>query len=154
MDRNIFLKACNFCAYQERTQDEVRKRLKEWHVFGDEAEETITELIGENYINEERFAKIYAGSKFRVKKWGRIKIQQELKIKRLTPYCIKKGMQEIDTEEYYIVLQALLHKKLHALRSEINSFVRKQKAATYAVRKGYESQLIWEILEEIDLSKV
>ncbi|MFT5883583.1 MAG: regulatory protein [Arcticibacterium sp.] len=153
MDNKIFLKACNFCVYQERTQDEVRTRLKEWQVYGDEVEEIIAKLILENFISEERFAKIYAGSKFRVKKWGKRKILQELKFKRLSPYCIKKGLQEIDDDEYYLVLQALLHKKLHALRNETNSFVRKQKASVYAFRKGYESQLIWEILEHIDLTK-
>jgi regulatory protein len=153
MDNKIFLKACNFCVYQERTQDEIRNRLKEWQAYGDEAEEIITKLIVENFINEERFAKTYAGSKFRVKKWGKRKILQELKFKRLSPYCIKKGLQEIDDDEYYLVLQALLHKKIHALRSETNDFIRKQKAALYAARKGYESQIIWEILENIDLTK-
>lgn len=148
MDRDVFLKACNFCVYQERTQDEVRQRLKEWSVYGEEAELIISELIQENFVNEERFSKVFAGSKFRVKKWGRIKIRLELKKRRLTEYCIKKGMAEIDEEEYYLVLQALLHKKLHSLRTESNPFIKNQKAAKYAIQKGYESGLIWEILKK------
>lgn len=149
MDKNILLKACNYCAYQERTHDEVRQRLKDWNVFGDEAEEIISELITENFINEERFAKIYAGSKFRVKKWGRNKILQELKRRKLSDYCIKKGLEEIDEEEYFLVLQALLHKKLHSLRTEPNEFIRNKKAADYAMRKGFEGDLVWEILKGI-----
>ncbi len=150
MDRGIFLKACNFCVYQERTQDEVRQKLQEWHTYGEPAEEIISELIQENFLNEERFSKVYAGSKFRVKKWGRRKILLELKKRGLTDYCIKKGMSEIDEEEYFLVLQALLHKKLHSLRTESNPFVKNQKAAKYAMQKGYESNLIWEILKKND----
>jgi regulatory protein len=149
MDKNILLKACNYCAYQERTQDEVRQRLKDWNVFGDDAEEIIAELITENFLNEERFAKTYAGSKFRVKKWGRNKILQELKRRNLSDYCIKKGLEEIDEEEYFLVLQALLHKKLHSLRTEPNEFIKKKKASEYAMRKGFEGDLVWEILKGI-----
>jgi regulatory protein len=149
MDRNIFLKACNFCVYQERTQDEVRKRLLEWNVYGNENEEIIAELITENFINEERFAKIYAGSKFRVKKWGRNKILQSLKLKKISDYCINKGMAEIDNEEYILVLQALIHKKNHSLMSEKNQFIRHQKVAKYAMQKGYESTQIWDIIKAI-----
>ncbi|MGR3811670.1 regulatory protein RecX [Jiulongibacter sp. NS-SX5] len=146
MDKLILLKACNYCAYQERTHDEVRQRMADWKVYGDEAEEIIAELITENFLNEERFAKTYAGSKFRVKKWGRNKILQELKRRKLSDYCIKKGMEEIDDEEYFLVLQALLHKKLHNLRTETNEFIRNKKAADYAMRKGFEAGLIWDIL--------
>ncbi len=149
MDKQILLKACNFCAYQERTQDEVRQKLKDWKVFDHEAEDIIAELITENFINEERFAKIYAGSKFRVKKWGRNKILGELKRRGLSDYCISSGMKEIDAEEYFLVLQALLHKKLHSLRSETNEFVKKKKAADYAMRKGFEGDLVWDVLKVI-----
>ncbi len=149
MDKQILLKACNFCAYQERTQDEVRQKLKDWKVFDHEAEDIIAELITENFINEERFAKTYAGSKFRVKKWGRNKILGELKRRGLSDYCISSGMKEIDAEEYFLVLQALLHKKLHSLRSETNEFVKKKKAADYAMRKGFEGDLVWDVLRGI-----
>jgi len=149
MDRSIFLKACNYCTYQERTQNEVRDRLKEWGVYADEAEEIIAELIQENFINEERFAKVYAGSKFRVKKWGKSKIQRALFLKQVSDYCISKGMAEIDEEEYKLVLQALIHKKMHALRGIENRFERRRKVANYVIHKGYESALIWEIINEI-----
>ncbi|MDP5139571.1 MAG: RecX family transcriptional regulator [Spirosomaceae bacterium] len=148
MDRPIFLKAASYCAYQERTQDEVRQRLKDWNVWGDDAEEIITELILENFLNEERFAKVFAGSKFRVKKWGRRKIIFELKKRRLSDYCIKAGMNEIDDEAYYETLTALIEKKKHDYRKEENEYKLNQKIAQFAVGKGYESNLIWEILRE------
>lgn len=148
MDRPIFLKAASFCAYQERTQDEVRQRLKDWNVWGDEAEEIIGELIVENFINEERFAKVFAGSKFRVKKWGRRKIMFELKKRRLSDYCIKAGMNEIDEEDYYETLKTLIEKKKHDYRKEENEYKLNQKVAQFLVGKGYESGLVWEILRE------
>src|SRR6478609_905032 len=73
-----FQKASSFCAYQERTQQEVRDKLWELQVNRDWIEEIISQLIVENFINEERFAKAFAGGKFRIKKWGKVKIVMEL----------------------------------------------------------------------------
>lgn len=148
MDRNIFLKACSYCAYQERTQDEVRERLKKWKVWGEEAEEIISELIQENFLNEERFAKVFAGSKFRVKKWGRRKIEMELKRRRLSPYCIRQGMAEIEDDSYRQALTELLEKKARLL-NEKDIFLKRQKLYRYAAGKGYEGGLIGEVLKEI-----
>lgn len=148
MDRPVFLKAASYCAYQERTQDEVRQRLKDWNVWGDDAEEIISELIQENFLNEERFAKTFAGSKFRVKKWGRRKIAFELKKRKLSDYCIRAGMSEIDETAYYDTLKTLIDKKKHDYRAEENTFKLHQKIAQFAIGKGYESALIWEILRE------
>lgn len=148
MDRAIFLKAASYCAYQERTQDEVRKRLSSWNVWGDAAEEIITELILENFLNEERFSKVFAGSKFRVKKWGKRKIIFELKQRRLSDYCIKIGLKEIDDEDYYQTLKELLEKKRHDYRKAENPFAMNQKLSKFAIGKGFESSLVWEILNE------
>ncbi len=146
MERDVFLKICNFCVYQERSQEEIRQKLATWNISGDEAEEIISELITENFLNEERFAKQYAGGKFRVKKWGRLKIRSELKRKSITDKCIQIALKEIDEEDYFLVLQALLFKKMHALKTEQNLFLRKSKAASYALQKGFESHLIREVL--------
>lgn len=149
MDRPFFLKAANFCVYQERTQDEVRKRLNEWHIWGDDAEEIISELITENFLNEERFARVFAGSKFRVKKWGRLKIRFELKKRKLTEYCIKAGLSEIDGDDYYETLKTLIEKKRWDYRTEKNESLLKQKLAKFAQSKGYENELIWEAIREV-----
>ncbi|MFN8353289.1 MAG: regulatory protein RecX [Spirosomataceae bacterium] len=147
MQKEILRKAASFCAYQERTQREVRQRLKEWNVVGDEAEEIIVRLIEENFINEERFAKIFAGSKFRVKQWGKIRIEQELKLRGLSAYNIKKGLAEIDNNDYRTALKKLLDKKSRELKAD-TSYVRKQKLARFAIGRGFESDLVWEIISE------
>lgn len=147
--RDILVKAANFCAYQERTHAEVRERLQKWEVWGDEAEEIIAYLIEDNFLNEERFAKIFAGSKFRVKQWGRQKIKYELKARKLSEYCIKVGMAEIEDEDYINTLQEILEKKKHDLRTEKQPLMLKQKLARYALGKGFEADLVWEMIGKI-----
>jgi regulatory protein len=148
LDKVILKKICSFCAYQERTQDEARKKLSEWKVFSDEAEEIIAWLIVENFINEERFAKIFAGGKFRIKNWGRKKIIFELKSRKLSPYCIQSGLLEISEEDYIETIDVLIKKKSDST-NESNSLIKKQKIANYLIGKGYESELIWSRLNEI-----
>lgn len=150
MDRLILQKAASYCAYQERTQDEVRQRLKKWNVWGEEADELIAELISMNYLSEERFAKTYAGGKFRIKNWGRMKIKQELQRRGLSTYSIEKGMNEIEDKAYVEGLRALLAKKKALLsKTETDAFKLKQKLARFALGKGYESELVWKELENL-----
>ncbi len=148
MDIVVLKKICSFCTYQERTQDEVRKKLSEWKVFSEEAEEIIAWLILENFINEERFAKIFAGGKFRIKNWGKRKIIFELKSRKLSPYCIQSALREISDEDYKEKIGVLIKKKSIGL-IESNSLIKKQKIANYLITKGYESELIWSHLNKI-----
>ena len=151
MDRLILQKAASYCAYQERTQEEVRQRLKKWNVWGEESDEIIAELISQNYLSEERFAKTYAGGKFRMKNWGRMKIKQELHRRGLSEYSIDKGMKEIGEKAYQESLKELLIKKKTMLeRSETDKYKLKQKLVRFALSKGYESELIWKMIEEMN----
>lgn len=148
MNREVLVKAANFCAYQERTQQEVRKRLAELEVEGDEAEEMIVWLIENNYLNEERFARIFAGSKFRQKRWGRLKIRQELKMRGVSEYCLKAGMNEIDNDDYIQTLTEMLEKKSREIKDS-NPLIRKQKLLRYALSKGFESDLVFDLMKEL-----
>lgn len=130
-----------YCAYQDRCHREVRTKLLELGVYGDDLEQVIAELITENFLNEERFARSYARGKFRMKGWGRRKITQELKSRQISTYCIKKGMSEIDDEAYEKKLLNLLEKK-NSLIKEKNIYIKRKKLFDYAYRKGYESFLI------------
>jgi len=147
MDRLILQKAAAYCAYQERTQDEVKKRLQKWNVWGEEADEIVAELIVQKYISEERFAKTYAGGKFRMKSWGKLKIKQELNRRGLSDYSIREGMTEIGDDAYVSGLKDLLTKKKALLDGkEPDLFKRKQKLARFAMMKGYESDLVWKMI--------
>ena len=134
-----------YCAFQERCHQEVRQKLYELSVYGDLLEEIVAELISDNFLNEERFARTYARGKFRTRSWGRIRIQQELKQRKVSDYCIRKGMEEIEEEEYLKTLQKVIAKKQAELAGE-EQFAARQKTAQYAMRKGFESELIWAIL--------
>jgi regulatory protein len=149
--KDALRKAAMFCAYQERTQQEVRDRLKEWDVVADDAEEVIAELIQQNYLNEERFAKSFAGGKFRVKSWGKRKIKQHLQQRGITGYNLDQAMKEIAPDDYRNTLADLLDKKRRSLRDD-NPLVIKQKLVRFALSKGYESDLIFSVLgrEEAD----
>jgi regulatory protein len=141
-----FLKAQRWCAYQERCQQEMRDKLYDWGLYTDAVENIIADLISDNFLNEERFAKAYAGGKFRIKKWGKTKIKLELKKRKISDYCIKKGMQEITEEEYIRTLKQIITKKLKEIKGG-KIQMRNYKAAQYALSRGYESELIWDIIK-------
>lgn len=141
-------KVMKYCAYQERSQKEVRNKLYTLGLYGDEVEEMIAELITANYINEERFTKSYIGGKFRMKKWGRRKILKGLEQYDISTYCINKGLEEIDEEGYRSVLFELINKKNNSIIEE-NLFVKRNKIAKYLIEKGFESELVWNGIKEI-----
>lgn len=137
----------DWCAYQERSQQEARDKLYEYGLRSEEVENIISQLISDNFLNEERFARAYAGGKFRIKKWGRIKIKMGLKAKRVSEYCIRKGMEEITDKEYRKTLQKILDDKARTL-NEKNAIRRKYKLLSYAAARGYEKELIMEVLND------
>ena len=143
--KDALRKIASYCAYQERTQQEVRKRLDKWDIYGDDAEALIAELITQGYLSEERFATSFAGGKFRVMGWGKRKITQELKQRGITGYNLNKALANIQPDDYKSRLVELLDKKRSLIRDD-NPLIVKQKLARYALSKGYESNLVWEVL--------
>lgn len=136
-----------YCAYQDRCHKEVRSKLLDLGIYGDTLEEIMAELVTENFLNEERFARSFVRGKFRIKNWGRIRILQELRTRHISDYCTRKGLEEIDPEDYEQALINLLQQKYDALHSEKDVFKRKHKTAQYAIRRGFESQLVWQTLK-------
>lgn len=142
-------KLMKYCAYQERCQKEVREKLYEIEAPTESIEHIITELISENFLNEERFATSYARGKFYYKQWGKKKIEQELKFRNISTYCINKGFKEIDNNDYIATLSNLCSKKLESLGGSLNINV-KNKIQNYLYNKGYESDLIWQCINELE----
>ena len=131
-----------YCAYQERCHQEVRQKLLDLGIYGDDLEDIIVELIKDDFLNELRFAQIYTGGKFRIKKWGRYRIKRELKQRRISEYCIKKAMLEIDEDDYIKTLHEIFEKRLKII-SEPNDFMTNGNLAKYAISRGFESDIIW-----------
>jgi len=136
----------HYCEYQERCHKEVKNKLFELGCSKGEADEHISRLIENGVLNEESFAKAYARGKFRLNHWGREKIKQQLKLRQISPYCIRKGMDEIDDAEYGKMLLKLTDKKLDELKSERNQLTKRGKLYKYLVQKGYERDLVTDIL--------
>lgn len=111
-------------------------------------DEIIATLIEEDYLNEERFAKAFAGGKFRMKDWGRKKICYALKEKKVSEYNIRQAMKEIDEEEYLKNLKELAEKKYESLKPE-QYLVRKKKTIDYMIQKGYEFDLVTRAVNEL-----
>jgi regulatory protein len=137
----------HYCAYQERCHSEVKEKLYNLGVWKKDHDEIISALIEENYLNEERFAIAYAGGKWRVKQWGRVKIKYELKQKQVTEYCIKKALHQISEEEYLAVLKKLADEKYASLKAE-QYLVRKKKTMDFLIGKGFEIDLVRGVVEK------
>lgn len=141
----------HYCSYQERCHAEVKEKLYSFGLYKQSVEECISQLIEENYLNEERFAIEFAGGKFRIKQWGRQKIKQALKLKRVSEYCIRKAILEIDEEQYSKTLSKLASKKWSKVKGPgITRFVKTQKTTTYLLQRGFEPELIRRAIAQIE----
>lgn len=138
----------HYCAYQERCHSEVKEKLYGYGLHKTEVERIIGIVIEEGYLNEERFAVQFAGGRFRLKKWGKVKIRYALRQKNVSEYCIKKGLNAIDEDDYLNTLSQLFTQKLKELKGQKNQFIRKRKIQDYLVQKGYESDLIYSLLRK------
>ena len=143
-------KARHYCSYQERSHFEVKEKLYSLGLHKNEVEESLATLIEENYLNEERFAIQFAGGKFRMKQWGRVKIKYELKQKRISDYCIRKAIESIDEEEDLKVLEKLASKKWNSIRGVgMNTYAKMSKTSNYLRQHGYEPTLVNQILQKL-----
>lgn len=137
-----------YCAYQERCQWEVRRKLYEKGIKGDSAEELICEMISSDFLNEERFARSFARGKFRLKHWGRTRITRELKLRQVSPACTRLGLSEIDPEEYYDVLLTQAEKKWEKTVDK-DPFKKRYKVVSYLMAKGFEQDLVQEAVASV-----
>ncbi len=144
-----FEKVKYYCAYQERSHAEVKKKLYGFGLYKNEVELLMSRLIEENYLNEERFAMAFAGGKFRIKQWGKTRIKFELKQRQVSDYSIKKALAAIPDDDYEKALHKLASEKITVLKTEQNIFTRKSKLQNYLVSKGYEFNLVAEILKKM-----
>lgn len=137
-----------YCAYRDRSQKEVEDKLTEMRMIPAAKEQIIITLMREDFLNEERFARSFVRGKFRIKKWGRHKIKQELKLREISSPIIKLAMTEIDEPAYRSSLYKLAEKKLNLLK-EPNKLKRKKKLTDHLLQKGYEAGLVFEVVGEL-----
>jgi len=149
-EKTALAKAEHYCAYQERSQQEVREKLYDMGMYPTGVENVIAQLIAGNFLNEERFAYAYAKGKFNMKGWGRIKIKQGLKQKRVPDKLIHKALQAIDDDDYLRTLQRMIENREDKL-TEKEPYKRRYKLQQYAMSRGFENDLINDVLKNSGL---
>jgi len=139
----------HYCAYQDRCHQEVTTKLRDFGMSIQESDEIIAHLIAHNFLNEERFACSFARGKHRIKFWGKIRIVNELKFRNITQYNINTALKEITSEEYYDTFHKLADRLWESLRNE-KGLKKNKKFCDYLLRKGFESQLIFEKYKDLE----
>jgi len=139
----------NFCAYQERCHQEVVAKLFQMKMDSDEIDQIMVHLIAENFINEERYACSFARGKHRIKQWGKIRITNELKFKNISQTLINTALKEISPEEYLDTFYALAERNWESIR-EKNTLKKRKKFCDFMLRKGFESNLVYEKVKELE----
>ena len=137
-----------FCSYQERCHEEVVQKLWSMKMEPEEIDEIMVHLIAENFLNEERFACSFARGKHRIKHWGKIRIVNELKFKKISQFNINIALKEITPEEYVSTFHSLAERHWESLR-ETNKLKKKKKFCDYMLRRGFESNLVYDKVKEL-----
>lgn len=138
----------HYCAYQERCHKEVRQKLRDMHMIPEAIDVVIGHLLEHNFLNEERFAKTFVRGKFKIKKWGRRRLVQELKQKDISKYTINLALNTIGNDEYIDTFNVLAEKKLNSIK-ESNILKKKKKLADYLLYRGWEPHLVFDKVNEL-----
>jgi len=132
-----------YCAYQERCHKEVVEKLRGLGMIPEAIDHIIGHLIKENYLNEERFAQSFTRGKFRIKKWGKKRIVNELKQRDISRFNIQSALREIDEASYVAALDELAKKRLDQI-TETNVLKKRKKLADYLLYRGWEGHLVYD----------
>jgi len=138
-----------YCVYQDRCHQEIGKKLREMRMIPDACDLILLHLMEHDFLNEERFSRSFARGKFRIKQWGRRRIEMELKQREISAYNIKAGLSEISQEDYEKVFEEVSKKRFESVH-EPNVFKKRKKVADYLLRKGFESNKVYEVLRELE----
>jgi regulatory protein len=138
-----------YCIYQDRCHQEIEKKLREMRMIPEACELILLHLMEHDFLNEERFSRSFARGKFRIKQWGRRRIERELKQRDISAYNIKAGLSEISPEEYENVFEEVSKKRFQSVH-EPNVFKKRKKVADFLLRKGFESNKVYEVLRELE----
>jgi len=137
-----------YCVYQDRCHQEVERKMNEHQLIPEAKEKILLHLMQHDFLNEERFSKSFARGKFRIKNWGKQRIIRELKTKNISNYNINSALKEIDDEDYLETIYRITKNRNHTI-TENNIYKRKKKLQDFLLRKGYEYDLIFKIVNAV-----
>lgn len=139
-----------YCSYRERCHKEVNEKLRQMRMIPEAIDQIVAHLLEGNYLNEGRFAEVFVRDKFRLKKWGKQRIVRELKMRDLSRFSIEKALKQLQMDEYLSVFHEIAEKRWVALKNESNPQRRKQKFMAYLQYRGWENDLIWSKISELE----
>jgi regulatory protein len=142
-------KAMNLCSQREYCNEDIRGKLASWGVENDDSEKILEILIKENFINETRYASAFVRDKFKYNKWGKVKIAAHLKAKNIPGEVIRSALDNIDNEQYKKFIRELINGHRHTIKAK-NQYDLKAKLLRYGLSKGFESSLLYEILNDLE----
>lgn len=146
--QEIQQKIAQYCVYQDRCHKEVEEKIKSYDLIPEAREMILLNLMKDNFLNEERFAKSFARGKFRIKHWGKNRIVNELKMRDISSYNIKTALKEIDEKEYISTIYKITENRNNVI-SESNPYKRKKKLIDFLLRKGFETELIFKTVDDV-----
>lgn len=149
--KDVIQKIEHYCAYQERCHEEVVSKLWSMKLNSSEIDEVVVHLIEQNFLNESRFACSFARGKHRIKHWGKIRIINELKMRHINQTLINIALKEITPEEYVETFYLLSERHWKSL-TEKNTLKKRKKFCDYMLRRGFESNLVYEKVRELEKS--
>jgi len=145
MSKNWLNQARQYCNKSEKCSADVFNILYKWGVPFNDSEKIVQQLTGENLINDSRYAELYIGDKFRINRWGRLKIIHRLRIKRIKDYYISQAIAQIDEDDYINTIKELIDRKRNTIHGKSEVQI-KAKIFQFLHSKGFEKHLIWEHL--------
>jgi regulatory protein len=137
------------CAYQERCSYELRQRMRTWGIPAEQQHALLEYLVESNFLSDERFAEAYVSGKISIKKWGRIRITRELRLRKIPEDLIRTCFEQIPDDIYFNNLVNLAEVKWNSFRDETNQFVRKAKVMRFLQTKGYDFHEIEDCLKAL-----
>jgi len=138
-----------YCAYQDRCHQEIERKLKDMRMIPEARELIFLHLMEHDFLNEERFARSFARGKFRIKQWGRKRIERELKQRDISAFNVKAGLSEIPSEAYEKTFLEVSRKRFYGVH-EPDRYKKRKKVADYLLRKGFESHKVYEVLNDLE----
>ena len=142
-----------YCTYQDRCHQEVERKLLEMRMIPEARDLIILHLLQGDYLNETRFAQSFARGKFKTKRWGKKRILQELKVRKISVFNQKIALKEIEENDYLDTFHTLAEKRWEQLDGERSVQKKKKKFADYLLYRGWESDLIWAKIKELTEKK-
>ena len=138
-----------YCSMEDRCHKQVEEKLRQMNMIPQAVDHILHHLITNGYLNEERFARTYARSKFNQKKWGKNRIIRELKMREISKFNIDAALSEIDDNKYHEVFDSLSRKRLAQIKNEPNKYKKRKKLADYLLYRGWPGDWVYEKTKEL-----